>query len=195
MPLSQSPWRPRDCSARGRCRAAAEPLSRRAGFPDEVWNARQICCLTSFRIPGTQSPRVMAASAWARNGYVAGIAVLQVPSVIVPENWCAGEPKHADVGRIQTSVIRRFEYDSCSALRSSRSSSNFLPTAQILNQIHAGPCPPSQKLALREEVAVPPRRVRDHHSAWGSASRAHLSGPGRAGTGRNMAARTSVLLG
>src|SRR5438309_706895 len=61
--------------------------------------------------------------------------------------------------------------------------------------LHYAGCPRSQKLALREEVAVPQGEQEITILLGASASRAHLSGPGRAGTGRNMAARTSVLLG
>jgi len=90
MPLSQSPWRPRDCSARGRCRAAAEPLFVELDVPDEVWNARTNPA--AHQLPNTWDAvpaghgSVSVGSKWLRSQ---ASAVLQVPSVIVPEElWC-----------------------------------------------------------------------------------------------------------
>ena len=95
---------------------AGLPLNRylvELDVPDEVWNARQI--LLPHQLPNTWDAvpaghgSVSVGSQWLRSQ---ASAVLQVPSVIVPEELVVlVNPKHADVGRIQTSVIRRFEYD------------------------------------------------------------------------------------
>lgn len=95
---------------------AGLPLHRylvRIAVPDSVWAAREALDVSALPVTRSAIPAgrasVQAGSDWLR-GRTA--AILEVPSVIVPEEPATLiNPRHPDAKRMSASTVRRFEYD------------------------------------------------------------------------------------
>lgn len=96
--------------------SAGLPLNRfliEIDVPSPIWARRSVRASASLDPSWAAIPAglvsVNAGSAWLRSG---ASALLQVPSVIVPEEWvCLINPAHADAARLTANVVRRFEYE------------------------------------------------------------------------------------
>lgn len=96
--------------------SAGLPLNRflvEIDVPTTVWSRRKTIDLSKLDPSWAAVPAglvsVKAGSRWLKSG---SSALLQVPSVIVPEEFATLiNPAHADTAGMKAKVIRRFEYD------------------------------------------------------------------------------------
>ena len=97
-------------------RAAGLPLDRflvEIDVPAKVWARRKTLAVSKLNPSWAAIPAglvsVKVGSDWLKSG---SSALLQVPSVIVPEEHATLiNPAHADAAGISAKVVRRFEYD------------------------------------------------------------------------------------
>ncbi|MFP1132921.1 RES family NAD+ phosphorylase [Asticcacaulis sp. W401b] len=82
-------------------------------IPDDIWSAR--ATLTEHTAPkGWDAspagiPSMAYGSQWVKSG---AQAVLEVPSIIVPEEYCILiNPGHPDMARIDVQIVRKWLYD------------------------------------------------------------------------------------
>ncbi len=96
---------------------AGLPLNRylvRIDVPDSVWKAREVLDVSQLPVTWAAIPAgrasVQAGSDWLRGR---ADAILEVPSVIVPEETVTLiNPLHPDAKKISATVVRVFDYDS-----------------------------------------------------------------------------------
>jgi RES domain-containing protein len=92
------------------------PLNRflvRIDVPDTVWNVRQLIDVSTLPVSWAAIPAgrvsVQAGADWLRG---MATAILQVPSVIVPEEPVALiNPLHPDAKKVSAKIVRQFEYN------------------------------------------------------------------------------------
>lgn len=92
------------------------PLNRylvRIEVPDDVWTARVVMDVTQLPVTWAAIPAgrvsVQAGAHWLRS---MASAILEVPSVIVPEEPAALiNPLHPDAGRLAAKIVRPFQYN------------------------------------------------------------------------------------
>lgn len=97
--------------------AATLPLNRflvQVDVPDDIWAARIVHTAGRLPVGWNAVPEGMVSldigDDWLKNG---GTALLQVPSVIVPEEHnVLINPRHPDAGRISAAKVRQWLYDS-----------------------------------------------------------------------------------
>jgi len=95
---------------------AGLPLNRylvRIDVPDSVWMAREVLDVSQLPVTWAAIPAgrasVQAGSDWLRGGTE---AILEVPSVIVPEETVTLiNPLHPDAKKISATAVRVFDYD------------------------------------------------------------------------------------
>jgi RES domain-containing protein len=95
---------------------AGLPLNRylvRIEVPDSVWMAREVLDVSQLPVTWAAIPAgrasVQAGSDWLRGGTA---AILEVPSVIVPEESATLiNPRHPDAKKLSARSIRVFEYN------------------------------------------------------------------------------------
>lgn len=96
---------------------AGLPLNRylvRIDVPDRVWAARTVMDVAALPATWAAIPAghtsVQAGASWLRKS---SAAILEVPSVIVPEESAAlVNPSHPDAQKLVATVVRLFEYSS-----------------------------------------------------------------------------------
>jgi RES domain-containing protein len=97
--------------------AATLPLNRflvRVDVPDDVWAMRKRSTASALPVGWTAAPSGRVShdfgEAWLKD--ILGTALLEVPSVIVPEEYnILIDPRHPDSARILATKLRPFLYD------------------------------------------------------------------------------------